>query len=289
MRSPGDSWDIVSSVGRTALEVATFRAVETDRRDRIISDDFARMFVEAAREQELIGMLANPSVLDDSYIPKVIGPRTKFFDDFLQSATTDGLPQVVIAAAGLDARAFRLDLPNHTIVYEIDKPAVLEFKNNVLQAQGAQPTVERRCVAVDLREDWPAALTATGFDTQTPTAWIAEGLLMYLPGAAQDAFFNHIDSLSVPASQLASHSTPRGAALQRMQDFAQSDTPGAHRPQFDLWYDDQRTEPDQWLEERGWQVEGISAAELFTRCGRPVPQSPSRRHDRRHYWTAIKP
>lgn len=295
MRSPGDTWDIVSSVGRTALEVATFRAVETERSDRIICDDFARMFVEAAGEQELLGMLANPSVLDDSFFPKMMGPRTKFFDDFLASATGAGLQQVVIVAAGLDARAFRIEMPADTVLYEIDKPAVLEFKNKVLAQHSAQAKAERHSVVADLREDWPTALTAAGFNPKIPSAWMVEGLLMYLPGDAQDLLFERIDALSAPQSQLAGHGAPQGVTLQRMKEFAQataSRSPGGHRPPFDLWYDEPRSDPIEWLQQHGWQVHATTVADLFSSAGRPVPQLPnmevSELRDRPSFWTATK-
>jgi len=63
---------------------------------------------------------------------------------------------------------------------------------------GAQPTADRRTVAIDLREDWPAALQRAGFDPAQRTAWIAEGLLGYLPAEAQDRLLDQVTALSVP-------------------------------------------------------------------------------------------
>ena len=71
-------------------------------------------------------------------------------------------------------------------MYEIDQPQVIEFKSRTLAELGAQPTADRRAVAIDLRDDWPAALRAAGFDPDQPSAWSAEGLLGYLPPDAQD-------------------------------------------------------------------------------------------------------
>ena len=56
---------------------------------------------------------------------------------------------------------------------------------------------------MDLRDDWPAALTAAGFDRTQPTAWLAEGLLPYLPSDAQDRLFEMVTALSAPGSQIA--------------------------------------------------------------------------------------
>ncbi len=196
MRTDGDSWDIVSSVGLTALGVATFRALETVRPDALIQDDFARWFVEAAGEPHFTGLLADPSSLGDVPVSGFMGSRTRFFDEFFSTATSAGVSQAVILAAGLDARAYRLDWPTGTTVFEVDQPQVLEFKEEVLADHGARAKADRRPVAVDLRDDWPAALHAAGFDPGKPTAWSVEGLLAYLPGAAHDALFERIDQLS---------------------------------------------------------------------------------------------
>src|SRR6202012_5361962 len=109
----------------------------------------------------------------------------------------------VIVAAGLDARAYRLPWAGGTVVYEVDMPNVIQFKPSTRRKLGAVPTAERRTVPVDLRDDWPAALRAAGFDPQAPSVWSAEGLVVYLPPEAQDALFGNITVLSAPQSQLA--------------------------------------------------------------------------------------
>ncbi len=74
----------------------------------------------------------------------------------------------MILASGLDARAYRLAWPAGTTVYEIDQPEVIEFKTRTLADFGAEPTADRRTVAMDLRNDWPSALIAAGFDPSQP-------------------------------------------------------------------------------------------------------------------------
>ena len=111
--------------------------------------------------------------------------------------------QVVILAAGLDSRAYRLPWADGTTIFELDRPQVLDFKREVLAGHGAQPRAERREVAVDLREDWPQALRDNGFDADQPSAWIAEGLLIYLPAAAEQQLFTGIDTLAAPGSHVA--------------------------------------------------------------------------------------
>lgn len=107
--------------------------------------------------------------------------RTRFFDEVFLDGAAAGVRQAVILAAGLDARGYRLPWPDGTVVYEVDQPEVVEFKQRTLQGIGAKPTATHRTVSVDLREDWPKALTDSGFDPTQPTSWSAEGLLIYLP------------------------------------------------------------------------------------------------------------
>ena len=118
----------------------------------------------------------------------------------------------MILASGLDSRPYRLPWPDGTVVYEIDQPQVIEFKTTTMTSIGASPAAERRTVGIDLREDWPNALRKSGFDDSQPTAWSAEGLLVYLPPDAQDRLFDDIAALSAPGSRLATEYHPDAAA-----------------------------------------------------------------------------
>jgi methyltransferase (TIGR00027 family) len=278
MRTDGDSWDIVSSVGLTALGVATARALESASPDPLIRDDYAPLFVEAAGEPHFTGLLADPSAIAGTpLLYGFMGFRTKFFDEFFSSAVADGVRQAVIMAAGLDARAYRLDWPAGTTVFEVDQPKVLEFKDKVLTEHAAQPKADRRAVPVDLRDDWPAALAEAGFDPDRPTVWSAEGLLPYLPGAAQDALFEQIDELSALGSRVGVESFVAGTDVKR---FATVESKYFDKNPFgdidlsELWYDDERADPAQWLTESGWSVQTFSSAELATAYGRSVPELP---------------
>lgn len=278
MRTEGDAWDIVTGVGLTALGVATFRALESALPDPLIRDEYAELFVRAAGEPHFLDILADPPTLSGTpLVPGFMGLRTKFFDDFFRSAAAAGTTQVVILAAGLDARAYRLDWPPGTVVYEIDRPEVLEFKDRVLAEHGATPRAERRTVAVDLRADWPAALAAAGADAGAATAWSAEGLLPYLPGAAQDALFAHLDGLSPPGSRVAVESTPTDAAN---SNFARLETKYLDKNPFgdidpaELFYSDDRADPQQWLSGHGWSVHAAAPADLAATYGLVLPELP---------------
>ncbi|MEI6254457.1 MAG: class I SAM-dependent methyltransferase, partial [Mycobacteriaceae bacterium] len=194
LRSEGDSWDLASGVGATATAVAASRALAN--RSGLIDDPLAEPLVRAVGMQHFLDIVDGKSQVE--FMADGMAVRTKYFDAFLAEATAAGIRQVVILATGLDARAYRLTWPGGTVVYEIDQAGVLDFKVATLRALGAEPTSQVRNVAVDLREDWPAALRANGFDPDRTTAWIAEGLLMYLPAEAQDRLFDHITALSPP-------------------------------------------------------------------------------------------
>ena len=288
-RYEGDTWDLASSVGATATMVAAARAVAT-RADRpLINDPFAEPLVRAVGV-DLLTRLAtgevNANDLNDvhdgatgsagamSRMADNMAVRTKFFDEFFLDATNAGIKQAVILASGLDARAYRLQWPAGTVVYEVDQPQVIEFKSRTLAELGAAPTAERRVVAIDLREDWPAALRAAGFDPAQPTAWSAEGLLGYQPPDAQDRLLDTITELSAPGSRLATESAPNPEPgddekmKERMQTI--SERWRAHGFDLDmagLVYFGERNEAAPYLSGHGWQLTSASIRELFDANG----------------------
>src|ERR1700756_3926264 len=192
LRTDDDTWDIATSVGSTAVMVAAARAAETAKPDALISDPYAEILVAGAgsgawdfmRDDTIHAKLAEAdpeAAAMFEYMQSYQGVRTHFFDEFFGAAVAAGIHQVVILASGLDSRAYRLGWPAGTTVFEIDQPKVLEYKATTLAAHNAKPSAERHEVPIDLRQDWPAALCKAGFDPSRPTAWLAEGLLMYLP------------------------------------------------------------------------------------------------------------
>src|SRR5262249_46030939 len=177
-------------VEKTALGVAMVRARESRREDRLFDDPYAQAFVDAApgafpgehktgEELAAVGPMASLGAVFHAHA--VI--RTRFFDDYLTAAVAAGCSQVVLLAAGLDTRAFRLAWPAGTRVFEVDLPDVLTFKDTVLAAQDAVARCARTTVPADLRADWTTALARAGFDRTGPAAWLAEGLLIYLSAA----------------------------------------------------------------------------------------------------------
>ncbi|MGY4651462.1 SAM-dependent methyltransferase [Mycobacterium sp. URHB0021] len=205
--SENDSWELVSSVGAAASMAAAARAAATRRPNSLIDDPYAEVLVRAAGV-DLFARLASGSLeyedVGPGCLPEFFAVRTRFFDDFVTRVMAGTARQLVIVASGLDSRAYRLEWPEGTVIYEIDQPAVIEFKTVTLARVGATPGAEVRTVGVDLRQDWPMALRDAGFDPSRPTAWIAEGLMIgYLPGDAQDRLLGQMTELSAPGSRLA--------------------------------------------------------------------------------------
>ncbi|MGB6209225.1 SAM-dependent methyltransferase, partial [Mycobacterium sp.] len=183
--------------------------------------------------------------------------------------------QAVILAAGLDARAYRLPWPEGTVVYEVDMPTVIDFKTSTLSRLGAEPTAERRTVAVDLRDDWPAALQAAGFEPQTASVWSAEGLLVYLPPEAQDGLFNNVTALSAPQSRLACEFVPDTRIFTDPRYRTHHDRIselGFDIDFNDLVYHFERSHIIEHLTRHGWQVSHREIAQLHAANGFVYPE-----------------
>jgi methyltransferase (TIGR00027 family) len=280
-RTDGDSWDLASSVGATATLVAVGRAIASTEPDALIHDPFAAPLVRAVGVDYFTKLLdgdiadsASPAGAVDmaDLITTVMAVRTRFFDDyFLEAAATD-IRQVVILASGLDSRPYRIPWPASTVVYEIDQPEVIGFKTATMESIGATPTAKRCAVAIDLREDWPAALRRSGFDANAPTAWLAEGLLMYLPHESQDRLFDSITALSAPGSQLATDYHPDGGGGGLAADASHHvDGQGFGVNASKLFYPGQRKPVADYLTGHGWQVTWHSRAEVFDLYERTLP------------------
>ncbi len=281
-RSENDTWDLATSVGATATMVAAGRGRATQA--GLIDDPFAEPLVRAVGVDFFTRWANGEISADDVDIPghpwgmqpmtDLLAVRTRLIDQFLSDATASGIGQVVILASGLDARGYRLSWPAGTVVFEIDQQQVTDFKTATLAAAGAEPTVDLRAVPIDLRDDWPAALQQAGFDTGRPTAWVAEGLLAFLPPEAQDRLLDNITELSAPGSRLVVEiflSSPE--SLQVMHASSEKwYQHGLDARIDDLWYGGERHDVAPYLDARGWQTTRHRSAQLLADAGLPVPQ-----------------
>lgn len=272
-RTDRDRWDLATSVGATATMVAAQRALSSDA--NLIDDPYAAPLVRAVGIDVYVRLVdgeiqPGTSEFDPHRMAKGMACRTRFYDDFFLDAARAGVGQAVILASGLDARAYRLPWPAGTVVYEVDMPDVIEFKTLTLADLGAQPTAQRRTVAIDLRDDWAAALREEGFDPQAPAAWSAEGLLVYLPEQAQDALFDNITALSAPGSRLAFDFVPDTAVFADPRWRAHHDRMselGFEVDFNDLVYHGERSHIVDHLSGRGWRVTSRTIAELHAANG----------------------
>ena len=282
-RSDDDSWDLASSVGVTATMVAAARAMATRDPRKLIDDKYAEPLVRAVGIPFFVDMIdgrLDTSPFGDDGAERVqamtggMAMRTKFFDEYFAASASRGIRQAVILASGLDSRAYRLDWPSGMVVYEVDQPQVIEFKTSALAGLDATPTATLCTVGIDLREDWPVALRCAGFDPSAPTAWLAEGLLIYLPPDAQDRLLDTITGLSVAGSTIATESVPGLAdydAERAREMSANLRERGLNLDMSSLIYPGPRNNVVDYLGSTGWDVTGVPGPELFRRSGLTPP------------------
>jgi methyltransferase (TIGR00027 family) len=193
--------------------------------------------------------------------------RTRFFDDFLLYACRDaGVRQVVLVAAGMDARAFRLNWPSGTRLYELDRPEVLAAKGEVLAR--ARPACERRTIGADLgHASWSEALSEAGYRTREPSIWLLEGLLFYLDETAVRNLLDLAGTLAAPGSLLGLDLVNRDllnspATRSLLAAFARRGATGRFGA----------NNPEGLLAEHGWTAEAMQAGEWGANYGRwPYP------------------
>jgi methyltransferase (TIGR00027 family) len=278
-RTDDDTWDLASSVGATATMVAAQRVLSN--REGLIDDPFAEPLVRAVGLDFFIRALDGEIELED-VDPRFnsrrgaegMAVRTRHFDGLFTDAAAAGVRQAVILAAGLDARAYRLPWPAGTTVYELDQPEVIDFKTRTLTDLGAKPRADRRTIAIDLRDDWPKALRDNGFDPAQPTAWIAEGLLIYLPSEAQDLLFDRINELSASGSRVATEHIPDVSAFsgERSQEISERLKKFGHDIEMgELIYHGERSDVIEYLTGHGWDVTAQKTRDAYAANGFEFP------------------
>ncbi len=258
-----------SGVWATGVGVARVRALESERENALFRDPLARAFAAAG------GLWSSPPRLPDDEAARrrwlgvafSIVIRTKFLDDLLEQASAAGVRQVVLLGAGMDSRAFRMDWPEGTRLFEVDTAAPLDFKASVLRQERAVARCERITVPVDLRDDWPGALAAAGHDAAAPTVWIAEGLLIYLPEDAVELLLARIGARSAIGSRMGLTLGSRGV----IERFGADAVPGSPAS---MWVSEMPDDPVGWLAGHGWEADCHTLRERAAAYGRPVSTPP---------------
>jgi methyltransferase (TIGR00027 family) len=175
--------------------------------------------------------------------------RARFYDDFLLAASKAGCHQIVLLAGGLDTRALRLDWPAEVRIFQLDSPELLAYKEKVLAASTAVARGGRTVLDVDLRADWPARLLEAGFAPAERTAWLVQGVLVYLSADEAGQLFTSIGRLSASGSRLACEQT--GGHANDGED-----------PVEQLWKGGLGSRTVDWLDRHGWDVQLYRGAEL---------------------------
>ena len=184
-----------TGIDALALGTAVARVRESSGDQPLFTDRYSQMLVDAAGPME-----PDQAALA---VPDYVAARTKWFDDFFLAASAAGLAQIVILSAGLDTRAWRLPWLDDTVIYEVDLPKTLAFKQKTLTRAGVTPTAAYVPVPVTIDDDWPRALTAAGFSPDEPTAWAAEGVYAGLAESDQDTLLERIDLYGARGSRIA--------------------------------------------------------------------------------------
>jgi methyltransferase (TIGR00027 family) len=256
-------------VGATAKMTAAARARESARADRLLEDPWAA----ALAGDEGFAFLEQDEALRPPTPAYVV--RHRFFDDFLLERASNGVRQVVLVAAGLDTRAFRLAWPAKVRLFELDQPSVLSYKQAVLKDAGASATCERMTVPVDLRDEWAPRLLEQGYKPAEAAVWIAEGLLFYLPEAAVHGLLDTAASLSSPGSALGTDTMSSAMLADESRQAWVESYADAGAP-FVFAADS----PAELLAQHGWEPTLHAYPDISRRLGRPwqfpaVPGPPS--------------
>jgi methyltransferase (TIGR00027 family) len=249
-------------IAPTSRWMAAARARESERADRLFDDPLAA----ALAGPEGVAWLERMEAAARSESPRLYPViRTRFFDDFLLNACRRlGVRQVVLAAAGLDARAFRLNWPPQVCLYEMDLPEVLDAKEEVIEAAGAKAGCERRTVKVDLsQETWPEALLDTGYQPEKPSVWLIEGLLFYLTKPDVHGLLEKVGALTVRGSLLGLDVMNRGlffspVAWPMQATLARRGAPGRFGT----------NDPETLMARHGWEVDVTQPGEGGANYGR---------------------
>ncbi|MFD9211387.1 SAM-dependent methyltransferase [Streptomyces sioyaensis] len=260
----------LAGVSSTALVVGIARAAESERPDRLFEDSLATRFLDAAGVDQQAIWTTGQGELFAEAMGDYFALRTRYFDDYFGQACAAGCRQVVVLAAGLDTRAYRLDWPAGVRLFELDQPDVLAFKEDVLGSD--MPRCTREVIVADLRDDWPARLVERGFRADEPTAWLVEGVLVYLTERDADHLLDRIGALSAPGSRLSvEHVTRSMVDTEGTKEAAAAAPEGVMSLLSSLWKNEMTRPPGDWLAAHGWRAEEEPLTHLARRHTRPVP------------------
>lgn len=247
------------TVSYTAKVMAAARACESKRNNALFIDPFAEKL--AGKEVMESVKTIPPAKQKQNDAQPYLEIRTRFFDDFLL-VNIDHIDQVVLLGAGLDTRAFRLDLPSNLNFYEVDQESVIDYKNKILANN--IPHCMRRCIASNLEgSQWVDLLLKEGFKPEKPTIWILEGFIYYLTEKQARILMSRINDLSALESYLGCDLINETVCNDESKSFARM-------WQFSC------NEPEAFLAEYGWHAKVVQPSDKEAWFGRFTFQYPPR-------------
>jgi methyltransferase (TIGR00027 family) len=266
-------------LGATARWTAAIRAKENERRDALLNDPWAAAL--AGKE----GMAWMEERTEASVMPILL--RTRYFDDFLQRITNrHNIEQIVLMAAGMDTRAFRLTWPDRTRIFELDQSSVLKYKEQILQSAGAIPTCQRTAIALDLSGPWEKKLIQAGFNPKARSAWLLEGFLFYLPVSTITQLLDRLTPQATQGSWMGFDIVNKAMLTHPLtRDWVEMQAKSGAP-----WLGTMEN-PVQFLAQRGWEAYLTQAGQEDANYGRwPYPVLPTLMPDFPHNWfvTAVK-
>ena len=163
----------INEVGATAFFIAGIREQEKSREHPLFNDPYAEWFVNDGIREKVRQVFA---VLPEGM--ELVRYRSCLFDDIIRREIDNGMRQIVILGAGFDMRPLVFETEGVRFC-DVDQPAVVAFKRQVLESRGVTPCAGIPCNYLEV--DLPAKLAEARFDLDAPMLFIWEGNTMYLP------------------------------------------------------------------------------------------------------------
>jgi len=162
----------IRNVSDTALWVAIYRAMESERPDAIFHDPYARR-LGGERGQAIVDAMPRGKMMS---WPMVV--RTAVMDEIILRCVQHGAATVLNLAAGLDTRPYRLALPASLRWLHADLPDMVDYFRS--RMSGEMPRCELEFIAADLRDADARREVFTNAARFGPVLVVTEGLLIYL-------------------------------------------------------------------------------------------------------------
>jgi len=164
---------LITDVADTALWVAAYRAIETERPNALFQDPFASALA-GQRGMEIAKGMANSDGSSWS-----VAVRTCIIDAYIQSAIQSGIGTVLNLGAGLDTRPYRMDLLQSIHWIEVDVPKIIDHKESILK--DAEPRCELERFRIDLSDDSTRRDFLSSIDSRSKNVLVlTEGVVPYL-------------------------------------------------------------------------------------------------------------